>query len=245
MGADAHSAVSFYGSACGGVACRLVRHKLLEIWPDLSRQAVLGLGFTSPYLRAWRGQAARCIAASPMQVAATRWPTVAANLSCTVEENGLPFPDLCFDRVLLVHGLEVADSPRAVLREVWRVLRDDGRLLVVTPNRIGLWAQVESTPFGHGQPYSSSQIGRLLASQSFRVERRECALYVPPTRRRLVLRGARLWEQAGRALLPQLGGVTITEAIKDSYGLVPIQRTKRLRRLLGEVAPSIQRSAPP
>lgn len=245
MGADAHSAVSFYGSARGGVACRLVRRKLLQIWPDLSRQAVLGLGFTSPYLRAWRGQAARCIAASPVQVAALRWPTVAPNLACAVEEHALPFPDLSFDRVLLAHGLELAESPRAVLREVWRVLRDDGRLLVVTPNRIGLWAQIESTPFGHGQPYSSGQIGRLLTDQSFRVERRECALYVPPTRWRLVLRGARLWEQVGRAVLPQLGGVTITEAIKDSYAAVPVQRAKRLRRLLGEVASSVQRSAPP
>ena len=236
MAADAHSADSFYASARGGVACRLLRQQLLKLWPDLSQQSVLGIGVTSPYLRIWRGQAARCIAARPVQVGVSRWPLVAANLACAVEENALPFHDLSFDRVLLVHGLEVADSPRAMLREVWRVLKDDGRLLVVTPNRMGLWAQVESTPFGHGQPYSSGQIGRLLAAQSFRVERREFALYLPPTRLRLVLRSARFWEQTGRALVPHLAGVTITEAVKDAYAAVPPARSRPLRRLLSEAA---------
>lgn len=236
MGADAHSADSFYGSARGGVACRLLREQLLKLWPDLSQQSVLGLGVASPYLRAWRGQAARCIAARPGHVEAARWPLVAPNLACAVEENALPFPDLSFDRVLLVHGLEAADSPRAMLREVWRVLKDDGRLLVVTPNRMGLWAHVESTPFGHGQPYSPGQIGRLLAAQAFRVERREFALYVPPTRLRVVLRSARLWEQVGRVLVPHLAGVVVTEAIKDAYGAMPLKRSRPLRRLLSETA---------
>ena len=236
MRADTHSAVTFYGSARGGVACRLVRHKLLEIWPDLTTLEVLGLGFASPYLRAWRGQASRCIAAYPTQVGSVRWPQIAANLACAVEDHALPFPDLSFDRVLLVHGLEVAESPRVLLREVWRVLKDDGRLLVVTPNRIGLWAQMESTPFGHGQPYSSGQIGRLLVSQMFRVERRDFALYVPPTRLRLMLRSAQLLEQIGHAALPHLGGVTITEAIKDAYAVMPLKPAKAFRRLLTEAA---------
>ncbi len=236
MGADAHSAASFYGSARGGIACRLLREQLLQIWPDLGRQSVLGVGFAAPYLRAWRGQADRCIAAGPAQSGAPRWPLVSANLACTVDETALPFPDLFFDRVLLIHGLEAADSPRAVLREVWRVLKDDGRLLVVTPNRMGLWAHVESTPFGQGQPYSPGQIGRLLAAQMFRVERREFALYVPPTKLRLVWRSARLWERFGRSAAPNLGGVSVTEAIKDTYAAVPLSRVRQRRLKLNEAA---------
>jgi SAM-dependent methyltransferase len=236
MGADAHSTASFYGSACGSLACRLLREQLLEIWPDLSRQSILGLGFAAPYLRAWRGQAERCIAAVPAQVGIARWPLVSANLACTVEEAALPFPDLCFDRILLVHGLEAAENARGLLREVWRVLKDDGRLLVVAPNRVGLWAHVESTPFGHGQPYSPGQIGRLLAANLFRVERREFALYVPPTRLRLLLRTARLWERSGRRYAQHLGGVTVTEAVKDAYAAVPLMHTRQRRLLLSEAA---------
>ena len=39
-----------------------------------------------------------------------------------------------------------------LLRECWRVLRDDGRLLVVVPNRLGSWALFDHTPFGQGRP---------------------------------------------------------------------------------------------
>src|SRR5438270_10631447 len=76
MAADAHTASQFYGSAQGGVACRLLRERLLQFWPDLTRQSVLGLGYAAPYLRAWQGQAERCVAAIPAQVGAVRWPLV-------------------------------------------------------------------------------------------------------------------------------------------------------------------------
>src|SRR3954447_22298199 len=127
MASDAHMASQFYGSAQGVVACRLLRERLLQLWPDLSRLSVLGLGYAALYLRAWHGQAERCIAAVPAQVGVARWPLVSGNLSCTVEEHALPFPDLYFDRILLVHGVEAAENARALLREVWRVLKDDGR----------------------------------------------------------------------------------------------------------------------
>ena len=152
MAADAHAAADFYATPRGAVAARLLRERLALLWPDLHGQSVLGIGFTAPYLRLWREDAARCIALTPAQMGATRWPAGAPSLSCTAEEDALPFPDLMFDRVLLVHGLEAAESARRLLRETWRVLKDDGRLLVVAPNRSGMWAYWESTPFGHGQP---------------------------------------------------------------------------------------------
>ena len=153
MPADAHATADFYGTGRGAVAARLVRERLILLWPELSGQSVLGVGYTAPYLRLWRTQAARCVAVTPAQLGVARWPAGAPNLTCTAEEDALPFPDLTFDRILAVHGLEAADNARRLLREVWRVLKDDGRLLVVTPNRSSLWAYVESTPFGHGQPY--------------------------------------------------------------------------------------------
>lgn len=235
MAADAHAAAEFYATARGAVAARLLRERLALAWPDLDGCAVLGVGFAAPYLRPWRERTGRCIAATPAQAGATRWPVGGPNLSCTVEEDALPFPDLLFDRVLLVHGLETAENARRLLREVWRVLRDDGRLLVVTPNRRGVWAHVESTPFGHGQPYSPGQIGRLLSSSLFRVERRDSALWVPPTNLHLVLRGARLWEAVGRRVLPRLAGITITEAVKDLYAAIPAMPA-RPRLVLSEAA---------
>jgi len=236
MSADAHAAADFYGTARGFVAARLLRNRVLSMWPELRGQSVLGLGYAAPYLRLWRDHAARCVAVTPAQMGATRWPAGAPSLSCTAEEDALPFADLMFDRVLLVHGLEGADNARRMLREIWRVLKDDGRLLVVTPNRTGVWAYLESTPFGHGQPYSSGQLGRLLAGALYRVERRDTALWVPPTRSRLVLRSADLVERTGRRLTPTFAGVILTEAVKDVYAAMPVKPVPRRRLVLADAA---------
>ena len=236
MAADVHAAADFYATARGAVTARLLRERLILLWPNLTGQSLLGLGYGAPYLRLWRDQARHCIGVTPAQIGVARWPGGAPNLTCTAEEDALPFPDLTFDRILLIHGLEAAENARRMLREVWRVLKDDGRLLIVVPNRRGLWAHLEATPFGHGQPYSSGQLGRLLAASLFRVERRDAALDLPPSTWRLVLRSGPLLDRTGRRLLPALAGVTITEAVKDVYAAMPVKTVPRRRLVLAEAA---------
>ena len=234
MAADLQTATEFYATAQGAVALRLVRERLTGFWPDVSGMTVLGLGHAGPYLRAWRDGETRCLSASPNTI--TAWPGDGRSLACAVRSDSLPFSDLSLDRVLMVHGLENTENARRMLREVWRVLKDDGRLLVVVPNRMGLWAHVESTPFGQGQPYSPGQIGRLLKGSLFRVERQDGVLYVPPSDHRLVLRSARLFERAGRRVVPQFAGLTITEAVKDVYAAIPLAVPARRRLVLHEAA---------
>ncbi|HEY8290398.1 MAG TPA: methyltransferase domain-containing protein [Acetobacteraceae bacterium] len=236
MTADTHATAEFYRSARGAVTARLLQQRLSMLWPDLTGDAVLGIGYAAPYLRLWRSQARRCIALTPAQMGVARWPTGAENLSCTADEDALPFPDLVFDRVILVHGLETAESARLLLREAWRVLKDDGRLLAVVPNRSGMWAYWEGTPFGHGHPYTVGQLGRLLSAALFRVERRDSALWMPPSRSRLVLRSGKLLERTGRRLAPGVAGVTIAEAVKDVYAAVPLKAYPRRRLVLAEAA---------
>jgi SAM-dependent methyltransferase len=221
MGQDVHGLEHFYATPTGAVTARLLRERLAALWPRLPGQAVLGLGYASPFLRLWRTEAARCVALVPRQLPRWRWPRGAASATAIAEEEALPFPDLMFDRVLLVHGLEHAENARRLLREAWRVLKDDGRLLVVAPNRLGLWAHLERTPFGFGQPYSTGQLEGLLRRQMFRVERRTAALFMPPFRSSLLLRGARAWERTGAALLPGFAGVVLVEAEKDCFAALP------------------------
>src|SRR6185295_1560762 len=90
------------------------------------------------------------------------------------------FADLSFDRVLLIHALEGAEQLRPMLREVWRVLAGGGRLLAVAPNRRGVWARSDRTPFGHGQPYSLGQLSRLLRDTLFTPVQSAAALFPPP-----------------------------------------------------------------
>ena len=236
MVADTHAVADFYGTTRGAVTARLLRERISAMWPQITGESILGIGYAPPYLRHWREDARTCVAATPVQMGAIRWPHGAPNLTCTVEEDALPFPDLMFDKVLLVHGLEAADNARRMLREVWRVLKDDGRLLVVVPNRSGMWAYWESSPFGHGQPYSQGQLGRLLSASLFRVEQRDHALWMPPSRARLVLRSGPLFERLGRRLMPGFAGVTLTEAVKDVYAAVPLKAAPRRRLVLAEAA---------
>ena len=230
MSQEVHGLGDFYSSPAGRVAARLLRRRLRALWPSARGQAVLGLGYASPYMRLWKEEAARCLCLVPSHLRPWRWPRKAPSRTAIAEEDALPFPDLSFDRVLLVHGLEAAENARRLLREAWRVLKDDGHLLVVVPNRLGLWALRETSPFGHGQPYSAGQLEALLQRQMFRVERRDAALFIPPFRSRLLLRGAGAWERAGHALSPRFAGLTLVEAQKDMFAGLPVEPAKARRR---------------
>jgi len=232
MTKDARDAATFYATALGGLTAGLLRQKLLAIWPDCAGLSLLGLGFAGPYLQLWREQSVRSIAAFPHDQGAALWPIGRASLSCLVEEDALPFPDFAFDRILLVHGLEQVDNARRTLREAWRLLKDDGRIVVIVPNRRGLWAYAETTPFGHGQPYSQGQLARLLSGLFFQVEKQDSALFAPPLAWRLNLRAFEIWEKAGHALAPQLAGLTIAEARKDLHAIMPLRRRSSGRRVL-------------
>ena len=224
------SAPAFYATPLGLVAAAAIRRRLQQAWPDLTGQAVLGLGYPAPFLSLWNTQAYRCINAT------TSHHDPAPAGSCSIDALRLPFADLAFDRILVIHGVEPVGQDGRLLRELWRVLKDDGRVMVVAPNRTGVWAHADSTPFGQGQPYSRPQLNRLLAGAMFRAERQDRALFVPPGRAGLLLRTAPAWEAVGHALLPELAGVTIVEAVKDAYAALPVTAPARRRVVVQEAA---------
>jgi SAM-dependent methyltransferase len=233
MTIEVHGLAAFYGSAGGDIAARLVRERLALLWPALPGQSVLGIGYAAPYLGLWGASARRCIALTTAHGTLAPWRDAYAGPAAVVaEEEALPFADRSIDRILLVHGLEAAENSRRLLREAWRVLADDGRLIAVVPNRAGMWAHLERTPFGHGQPYSAGQLTRLLARHLFRVERREAALFVPPYGLRLLRAMAPALEQAGRLLCPRFAGVAIIEAEKDLFAALPAGAVALRRRVV-------------
>ena len=227
----AHDVPRFYGSERGAVVRQVLRAHLATVWPDLRRQHVVGLGFVAPYLGLWRDDAG------------LDGPDLERSGAHAVfAGDALPLADLSVDRILLVHGLELAtDAPR-LLRECWRVLRDDGRLLVMVPNRIGLWAHAERTPFGQGQPYTPGQVAALFRAAMFALERSEHALFVPPVRLRPMLRGAAWAERLGRRWAPGIGGVIVAEAVKDVYAAAPLHAAPR-RRIIAAPSLGMMRAA--
>jgi len=165
MPQDVRDIAAFYKTPLGQLAHRAIAREVHNLWPDLRNYRVLGYGFPLPYLRAFSG-AERIIAAMPARQGVMSWPE-GKNAALLCEEDALPFPDVFFDRILIVHGLEASESLRALLRQLWRVLAPEGRILLIAPNRASLWAQVQTSPFGHGRPFSRMELEGLLKDGLF------------------------------------------------------------------------------
>ncbi len=221
---------AFYDSGLGLVAQRMIRRQLRRLWPDVQGQSLLGLGYSTPFLRTFLHEAERAFAVMPARQGVAAWPQGEPNRVALAEDNVLPFPDMSIDRVLLVHELEHAEDRAGLMREIWRVLSGSGRLLVVAPNRRGIWARFDRTPFGHGQPYSASQLSRMLRNNLFVPAREGRALFIPPFRARFLLAAAPAWEEAGHRWFSGFAGVVMIEATKQLYQVTPAMERKRQRR---------------
>ena len=195
----------------------MIRRRIRQFWPNTQGLSVLGVGFATPYLRPFVDEADRVAAAMPAGQGVLQWPVDGPGRTVLVDETDLPFDDLSVDRVLLVHGMENAEHLRPMLREIWRVLSGNGRLLVITPNRRGLWARFERTPFGHGRPFTRRQLSNALRDAMFTPMTNDSALYMPPLRSPLLQSAAPALENIGRRVFTRFGGVVIMEATKQIY----------------------------
>ena len=133
----------------------------------------------------------------------------------------LPLADASVDRLLAVHCLETCERVGPLLREIWRVLTPEGRVLLIVPNRRGIWARLDTTPFGHGRPYSRGQLERLLNDALFSPLEWTSALFMPPIDRKWLVRWSTAFERVGARLWPGFAGVIIVEARKELMGAIP------------------------
>src|SRR4051812_12318291 len=227
MSLDVVDLRNFYAQPLGTVARRFVSRGIRMRWSDTRAQRIAGIGYATPYLGLFREEAERCLAFMPAAQGVVRWPSERPGLTTLVDDDNLPLPDASVDRVLLVHALEMSHHSTQLLREVWRVLCGNGRLMAVVPNRRGLWARMDTTPFGQGRPYSRSQIVHLLRETWFTPTNWSEALYVPPMPRSWFLRSAVAWERTGSMISAPFAGVHIVEATKQVYRAIPARREKR------------------
>ena len=204
----------FYARPIGQITRRVLTRRIRERWPNIKGQTLIGLGFVTPYLGAFRNESRRIGALMPASQGAIVWPAAGPVMSVLVDEERLPLPDNAVDRMIAVHCLEGAERVRPLLREIWRVLAPDGRLLLIVPNRQSMWARLDSTPFGHGRPYSRGQLERLLGDALFTPIDWTHALHMPPFERRFILRSAATFERLGARVTPTFGGVIVVEAKK-------------------------------
>lgn len=236
MSMDVLDLRSFYASPLGAVAQRFIGATVNERWISCAGHSVLGVGFAIPYIDPMRKDAVRTLAFMPAEQGVVNWPSSGPSASALVDVTALPLPDSCMDRALVVHALEMADQPYDFLCEVWRVLAPGGRMILVAPNRTGVWARVDATPFGHGRPYSASQLRSLLRETLFSPIFWGAALYAPPFARPYLLRSAPMFETFGSKLSLPGAGVHIIEATKQLYRPAQARRAMRRRALVFQPA---------
>lgn len=205
----------YYRTHLGALAQRNLQSALRELWPRVNGLSMAGYGFAAPFMRPFHREAARMIVMMPAAQGVAQWPREGPNVAALVEPHDWPLQTGFLDRLVLAHGLETADHPSRLLDECWRALAPEGRLLILAPNRSGLWARRDGTPFGFGRPYSFDQIDAQLTEHGFGIERHRAALYFPPSHKRFWLRAGSMIERFGRRIDAQrLAGVLIVEAVK-------------------------------
>lgn len=222
----------FYASNLGQVAKQSIRRHIRMIWPDVRNLRVLSLGYAAPYLDLFMDEADCLFAAMPAGQGTFSMNGESSDEKSPwsvflTDETSLPLPDRSIDRLLLVHCLEASSQVCPMMRELWRVLADGGRLLIIVPNRHSLWAQVERTPFAHGSPYSIRQLHSLLNETLYSLEHSASALFLPPLGQGGLQRTFGRLDDLGTRWLPHLGGVLLADTVKQIYTATPLMVRRR------------------
>ncbi|MGE7369686.1 class I SAM-dependent methyltransferase [Neorhizobium sp. NPDC001467] len=237
MHADIVDLREFYQTPLGRVTEQSIAMALSSVWARLPQERLVGLGYAVPYLDRFRRDTERTFAFMPAGQGAVNWPPGELSSTALVFDEELPLPDSSIDRFLLVHSLEFAENPRESLKEIWRVLAPGGRLVIVVPNRRGVWARMEHTPFGSGRPYSRGQLTSLLRESNFTPSASAEALFFPPSKLRFLLKLRHLLEQGGRRFWPVFSGVIVVEAQKRLYQGLPVAARASRRVFVPVLAP--------
>lgn len=235
---------SFYETSLGEKVLSTIANKLKLKDRDVSGERVMGLGYVTPYLQWLRPRAERCFAFMPARQGACVWPSAGKVATALVFEEDLPLPDSAVDRIILVHSLEFAENAREMLSEMWRVLAPNGRIIIVVPNRRGLWARNDHTPFGSGQPYSRQQLLLLLHETNFSVVNIGEALYFSPSGRALARGFSAIYEPLARNFFPYFGGIIVCEAQKRLFQGLPVHRRQSRRVFIPALSPQITNRKP-
>lgn len=143
----------------------------------------------------------------------------------------LPLASESVDAAILPHTLEFSSRPHAILREVHRVLRADGHLLLLGFKPGGLWGLRRLIP-GAGMPPA---IRTMITDRQLSDWLQLLDLYILgntryffrwplPARR---VSGNRIWEQRGRRWWPELAACYMLSAQKRVVPLTTVRQPWR------------------
>jgi SAM-dependent methyltransferase len=240
---DIISLRQFYSSALGRKVKKRLRQLVVDYWPERNEETIIGLGYATPLMRVLEragGGYTKLAAAMPAQQGAIYWPVHSDNRSFLADELSLPLSDNSVHRLVVLHAFEYCAEPEKLLEECYRVLVAGGRMILVVPNRRGLWQGMGDTPYAQGTPYRVSHLKHLMNEAEFTLREVRTALFTLPISHPVLLRAWEVWERLFGLVFWGLGGVVVMEVEKQIYAAIPEPVLKKAKRQgwVGEVAPA-------
>lgn len=218
----------FYASRLGKATENSVFLTLSAMWGEATGEHFLGLGYPVPWMNRFAPDADASFCLMPASQGALHWPSTGSTATVLAHDDEFPFRDSSFDRIIMAHFLEHAENAGECLAEAWRILRPGGRLIAIVPNRRGVWARFENTPFGTGKPYSRGQLDKALRESQFTPEVWADALHFPPSDSEFSIRMRNGIERVGKRIWPIFAGAICVCATKRVYQGIPVvARAKR------------------
>lgn len=243
---DVISLRQFYATPFGNEVRKLIAASMASLWPHMRGNVVVGIGYCTPYLELHLEQANPLVICMPAQQGAAYWPPGGNNRVLLAHESELPFAENSVNRILLLHSFENSEQLSGMIQEMWRILTPGGRILAIVPNRLGLWSRSSRSPFGHGRPFSMTQLRDLMTDHQFTMTQSSSALFMPPTYRRILWKLAGMVEVLGKFLCPFIGGVLLVEAEKQVYASLkqPVAARKAYASPIPATKPILGRKLP-
>lgn len=173
----------------------------------------------------------------PAHMGVLAWPNSQNNRALLAYEDEWPFLDSLFDEIIIVHGLEYAENSGKILEECYRCLRPEGRLIAVVPNRRSIWVRSDKTPLGFGQPYTLTQLSKILKKYDFIPADVERGLYSIPSKNFFLSILSKSFELIAPRILQKFSGLVGVVAIKRVYAGIPMRRAIKETRIIAETSP--------
>ena len=194
----------------------ILADSVFGFWPNTKGLTVAGYGFPLPVLELIIKNSKRSLAMMPEKQGVISWPIDKKNICLLCEETQWPLSTGLLDRLVIMHGLETSENSRDLLLEIYRVLGPGGRALFIVPNRSGLWARRDHTPFAMGRPYSLGQLERQVTDCGLLPKAHRASLFFPPSDSNFWQKFSPTWEAVGSKLSQHFaGGVLMLEVYKQ------------------------------
>lgn len=198
----------FYKNDQGIKFYKNINNSIKELWPDITNENIIIIGYGSPYIDSFNKN------------------NNVITINCF---DSFSFPVEYADRVILVHAIEYNEQPSLLLREIWRIIKTNGKLLVIAPNKHGQFYNSKDPIFNHANFFTVNKLISMLDDSLFEPLRIRATLFSSYNFNESFPNVAKFFDNICDKWLVLFGGILLVEGEKK---LVIATNKHRLKKKL-------------